>query len=143
MISDLESAQLFQAWKGFRAPPTPDPERTPIRRAISAPHRALEPRVVKEPITHEGDRDLAVEVVGSGAVTPVQTRPPGNIDFTVRPADAKLEQSTVEPNRNTLIPSPPKSPSSSPQPRITPLSQVVKEEEKRRSLTVELLTPSR
>lgn len=134
-ISDIESAQLFQAWRGFRAPPTPDIESQHVRRAFSVQDRSTRRKILERSATHDGE--LAVEIVRSGAATPVQHQPAVRIDFSRKPVNEN-NALAVEPISTSLSPSPVNSRSSSPQPKITYLSEVVKEDQRRLSFVSQI-----
>lgn len=135
VMSDLESGHLFQAWKGFRAPTSPDMEDPSIRRSMSARMPGEGPKIAIRAATVDGD--LSVEVVSNGHTTPVPqlSRHYDNDTFgsARTPTGNKDELSKLETGLGSLKPSPSSSRSGSPQPKITYLSEVVKENEKRLS----------
>lgn len=136
-MSDLESGHLLQAWRGFRAPTSPDMEDPSIRRSMSARMPGNGPKIAIRAATADGD--LSVEVVSNGHTTPVPqlSRHYNTHTFDgdqTTPTGLKDDGTRLETGVTSLKPSPSSSRSGSPQPKITYLSEVVKENEKRLSL---------
>lgn len=136
-MSDLESGELFQAWRGFKAPVSPDLDNPSIKRSLSAHSPGSRPRIAVRSATIDGD--LGVEVVSNGHMTPVpqlsQTRHLDVLDTSGTIIGGKDGGAGSKSGGSSLAPSPANSRSSSPQPKITYLSEVVKENERRLSLT--------
>lgn len=134
IMSDLESGQLFQAWRGFRAPTSPDMEDPSIRRSMSARAPGGGPKIAIRAATIDGG--LSVDVVSNGHTTPVPrlSRYMDTFDNAQTPTVLQDGNTMKAPNAPDLMPSPSSVRSTSPQPKITYLSEVVKEDRRRLSL---------
>jgi hypothetical protein len=146
-VSDIESAQLFQAWKGF-APPVHVEEPVPaIKRGLSVQASTARPRpkAPRRAGTKDGDIDMEIVLNGDNS-RPSHTKADGHLSVSkpiviLTPNTAQEKDFSTEKSGHTkrasLTPSVASgSSSTSSQSKITYLADVVKEERRLSSLSV-------
>jgi hypothetical protein len=146
-MSDIESAELFQAWKGF-APPVHVDEPVPaIKRGLSvqASTPRLRPKAPRRAGTKDGDIDMEIVLNGENRRA-TQPKPDEGLSVSrpvviLTPNTAKEPDFSVEKpghtKRASLTPSVASgSSSTSSKSKITYLADVVKEERRLSTLSV-------
>lgn len=147
-LSDIESAQLFQAWKGF-APTGDAPIPVPaITRGLSVQdgHQpGPRPKIPRRAGTKDGDIDIEIALTTDSPLPPSQSRPAESegqgpvlvlTPYTAVPRDKSSPTKAPHSRRSSLTPSISSIGSTSSKGKITSLSDVIKEQESSRRMSM-------
>jgi hypothetical protein len=144
-LSDVESAELFQAWKGFIPPAGPPAPVPAIKRGVSVRdghELRRRPKTPRRAGTNDGDIDIEIVLITNSPKPPSQTHSSTSyqskpiVTLTPNTAGFKASDSpskSAHSRRSSLTPSVTSIASTSSKGKITYLSDVVKEQESRPS----------